>query len=66
MALTPVKLIIPVIEHLATFPHVRGILLVPLWRASNFFTYLFHGVYLGELVEGIGVWRYIVGICRSY
>ena len=49
----PVKLIIPVVKHIATFPHVRGILLVPLWRASNFFTYLFHGVHLHQIFTDI-------------
>ena len=45
----PVNLIIPVVKHLANYSKLMGILLVPLWRASSFYTHLFHNSYLNQI-----------------
>ena len=43
------NLIIPVVKHLANYSKLTGILLAPLWRASSFYTHLFHNSYLNQI-----------------
>ena len=45
----PVNLILPVVKHLANYSKLMGILLVPFWRASSFYTHLFHNSYLNQI-----------------
>ena len=53
----PVKLIVPVVKHLESFAQMKGIMLVPLWRASSFYTYLFQGNFLHKIFTDIFIFK---------
>ena len=49
----PVKLIIHVLKHLSSCPHVPGILIVPLWKSADFFTHIFQGSHLHQIISEV-------------
>ena len=51
----PVKLIIHVLKHLSTCPNITGILIVPLWRSADFFTHIFQGPNLHQIITEVYV-----------